>query len=212
MKLFSAIFLDGELNGSPLEGLDHSSVAHELIDYFNTSKATDIISSEVMDLLKMHLQRFAGIAESCYQAGVSGQKEQITAIATHLLSELASSKDIFFPGGWYAEPAGHAMIYRLFYDKTGALVFLAYNTGEGSQYHKKIDCGEAPKFDVETYREKFNPVYAIRFEDVEKLEKPGELQAWIEKLLEPNILPMHLIIRIIMHNPFIKKYCHSVLI
>ena len=115
MKLFAAIFLDGELNGSPLEGLDHASVAHELIDYFNTSQATDrthIISSEAMDLLKMHLQRFAGIAEICYQAGVSGQKDQITAIAAHILSELASSKDIFFPGGWYAEPAGHAIVYR----------------------------------------------------------------------------------------------------
>ena len=194
MKLFAAIFLDGELNGSPLEGLDHASVAHELIDYFNTSQATDrthIISSEAMDLLKMHLQRFAGIAEICYQAGVSGQKDQITAIAAHILSELASSKDIFFPGGWYAEPAGHAIVYRLFYDKTGSLVFLAYNTGEGTQYHKKIDCGEAPKFDVETYREKFNPVYAIRFDDAEKLKQPGELQSWIEKLLEPKILPRY---------------------
>lgn len=194
MKLFAAIFLDGELNGSPLEGLDHSSVAHELIDYFNTSQATDrthIISNETKDLLKIHLQRFAGIAENCYQAGVFGQKDQITAIATHILSELASSKDIFFPGGWYAEPAGHAMVYRLFYDKTGSLVFLAYNTGEGTQYHKKIDCGEASKFDVEIYREKFNPVYAIRFDDAEKLKQPGELQAWVEKLLEPKILPRY---------------------
>lgn len=194
MKLFAAIFLDGELNGSPLEGLDHSSVAHELIDYFKTSQATErthIISSEAMDLLEIHLQCFAEIAESCYQAGVSAQKDQITIIATHILSALASSKDIFFPGGWYAEPAGHAMVYRLFYDKTGSLVFLAYNTGEGTQYHKKIDCGETPQFEVETYREKFNPVYAIRFEDLDKLEKPGELQAWIEKLLEPNILPQY---------------------
>ena len=194
MKLFAAIFLDGELNGSPLEGLDHASVANELIDYFNTLQATDrthIISSEVMDLLKIHLQRFAGIAEISYEAGVSGQKDQITAIAAHILSELASSKDIFFPGGWYAEPAGHAIVYRLFYDKTGSLVFLAYNTGEGTQHHKKIDCGEPPKFDVETYRKKFNPVYAIRFDDAEKLKQPGELQAWVEKLLEPNILPRY---------------------
>jgi hypothetical protein len=194
MKLFAAFFLDGELNGSPLEGLDHASVAHELIDYFNTLKTTNrthIISSDTIDCINMHLQRFAGIAEICYQAGVSGQKDQITAIAADILSELASSKDIFFPGGWYAEPAGHAIVYRLFYDKTGRLVFLAYNTGDGSQYHKKIDCGEAPRFDVETYREKFNPVYAIRFDDAEKLKQPGELQAWIEKLLEPNILPRY---------------------
>ena len=194
MKLFSAIFLDGELNGSPLEGLDHASVAHELIDYFNTLQTTNrtyIISSEIIDRLKMHLLRFAGIAESCYQAGVSGQKDQVTAIAAYIFSELVSSKDVFFPGGWYAEPAGHGMVYRLFYDKTGDLVFLAYNTGEGSQYHKKTDCGETLTYDVKTYREKFNPVYAIRFDDAEKLKQPGELHAWIEKLLEPGILPRY---------------------
>lgn len=194
MKLFSAIFLDGELNGSPLEGLDHASVAHELIDYFHTLQLTNrthIISSDTTDCIKMHLQRFANIAESCYQARESAKKDHITTIAAHILSELASTNDIFFPGGWYAEPAGHAMVYRLFYDKTGDLVFLAYNTGAGSQYHKKIDCGDASNFDVKTYREKFNPVYAIRFDDVEKLKQPGELQAWIEKLLEPRILPRY---------------------
>lgn len=190
MKLFAAIFLDGELNGSPLEGLDHGSVAHELIDYFSTNR-THIISSDTIDCIKMHLKRFASIDEICSQAGESAQKDQITAIAAYILSELTSSKDIFFPGGWDAEPAGHAMVYRLFYDKKDHLVFLAYNTGEGSQYHKKIDCSEAPKFDVETYREKFNPVYAIRFDDAEKLKQPGELQAWIEKLIEPNILPRY---------------------
>ena len=194
MKLFAAIFLDGELKGSPLEGLEHASVAHELIDYFDILQAknrTHIIPSDTIDCINMHLQRFAGIAESCYKAGGSGQKDRITEIAAYILSELVSSKDIFFPGGWYAEPAGHAIVYRLFYDKTGSLVFLAYNTGEGTQYHKKIDCGEASKFDVETYREKFNPVYAIRFDDAEKLKQPGELQSWIEKLLEPNILPRY---------------------
>src|SRR3990167_2893256 len=194
MRLFSAIFLDGELNGSPLEGLDYASVAYELIDYFNalqSANRTHIISSSTINCIKMHLQRFAGIAESYYKAGESGQKDQITAIAAYILNELASSKDIFFPGGWYAEPAGHGIVYRLFYDKTSNLVFLAYNTGKGSQYHKKIDCGEAPKFDVETYREKFNPVYAIQFDDAGKLKQPGELQAWIEKLLEPNILPQY---------------------
>ncbi len=194
MKLFAAIFLDGELKGSPLEGLDYASVTHELIDYFDALQMTNrthIISSDTIDCIKMHLQRFARIAATCDQAGESAQKDQITAIASHILSELASSKDIFFPGGWYAEPAGHAIVYRLFYDKTGSLVFLAYNTGEGTQYHKKIDCGEASKFDVETYREKFNPVYAIRFDDAEKLKQPGELQAWIEKLIEPTILPRY---------------------
>ena len=194
MKLFAAIFLDGELKGSPLEGLDNASVAHELIDYFNTLQATNrthIISSDTIDRIKMHLHRFADIAETCYQAGASAQRDQTTAIAATIVNELTFSKDIFFPGGWYAEPAGHAMVYRLLYDKTGSLVFLAYNTGEGTQYHKKIDCGEASKFDVETYREKFNPVYAIRFDDAEKLKQPGELQSWIEKLLEPNILPRY---------------------
>lgn len=194
MKLFAAIFLDGELKGSPLEGLDHASLAHELIDYFNTLQATNrthIISSDTIDRIKMHLHRFADIAETCYQAGASAQRDQTTAIAATIVNELTSSKDIFFPGGWYAEPAGHAMVYRLLYDKTGSLVFLAYNTGDGTQYHKKIDCGEASTFDVETYREKFNPVYAIRFDDAEKLKQPGELQRWIEKLLEPNILPRY---------------------
>jgi hypothetical protein len=186
MKLFAAIFLDGELNGSPLQGLDCASVAHELLDYLNR-----FISIEEITLLKMHLQRFENIEKICYIAEVSRQKDLITQLAAHILSELASSKDIFFPGGWYAEPAAHAIVYRLFYDKTGSLVFLAYNTGEGAQYHKKIDCGEAPNFDVETYREKFNPVYSIRFDDAEKLKQPGELQGWIEKLLEPNILPRY---------------------
>lgn len=195
MKLFAAIFLDGEINGSPLEGLDHACVAHELIDYFNTlviKNRTHIISSDInFPHIIMHLQRYASIADTFYQAVVSDHKEQITAIATQILTELNTSKDIFFPGGWYANPAGHAIVYRLFYDKTNSLVFLAYNTGDGTEYHKKIDCGETPKFDVETYREKFNPVYAIRFDDAEKLKQPGELQNWIEKLLEPNILPQY---------------------
>jgi hypothetical protein len=156
MKLFAAIFLDGELGGSPLEGLDYTSVARELIGYLDALQSTNptpIISSDTIDCIKNHLQRFVDIDEKCndeecYKAGVVGQKDQITAIADYILMELASSKDIFFPGGWHAEPAGHAMVYRLFYDKTGNLVFLAYNTGEGSRYHKKIDCGEAPRFDV----------------------------------------------------------------
>ena len=72
MKLFAAIFLDGELKGSPLEGLEHASVAHELIDYFDILQAknrTHIIPSDTIDCINMHLQRFAGIAESCYKAG-----------------------------------------------------------------------------------------------------------------------------------------------
>lgn len=90
-----------------------------------------------------------------------------------------------------ASPEGHAMIYRLFQAQNGDVIFLSFNTGAGAQYHKKILPANLETVEAEHYKEKFNPVYAICFNNHEKIKEYGGLQAWIKKLVEPNILPRH---------------------
>ena len=83
------------------------------------------------------------------------------------------------------------MIYRLFHDQNRDVIFLAYNTGDGARYHKKIAPTHLSTIESEDYKEKFNPVYAIRFKNDKQRKQYGGLQAWIKKLVEPNVLPMH---------------------
>ena len=186
LKLFAAIFLDGELGGGPLEGLNLAKVADNIVLFLN--KANDSgnyhLSLESIKTMQFHLAQISAIEQ--FQ-----RTNDVHATAQLIFDTFEKEHTIYFPGGWTAMPAGHAMIYRLFQDQNGDVVFLSYNTGAGAQYHKTIASSHLQTIASEDYKEKFNPVYAIRFKKNAQLTQYGGLQAWIEKLVEPMVLPLH---------------------
>jgi hypothetical protein len=185
LKLFAAIFLDGELQGGPLEGLSHVNVADSLINFLSDDqeKRQQPLSVESLQHMLRALTDLSIISQ--FQ-----QKAVDTKLTADIISQkLEQQRDVFFPGGWTAKPHGHAMVYRLFYDK-GVLTFLAYNTGEGgNQYHKQIAPGDLDRIPAVAYREKFNPVYAITFPNEQQRTHYGRLEAWVKKLIDPMVLP-----------------------
>src|SRR3990167_5608358 len=190
LKLFAAIFLDGELNGGPLRGLCLAAVSDNMIHFLNSLKYDTNykdkyhLSLESINEIASHLTQISDIEKFL-------QSNTVHISAKYIFDIFDRDQNVFFPGGWIASPAGHAMIYRLFQDQDKNVIFLSFNTGEGAQYHKKIAPSHLSTIKAEDYKEKFNPVYAIRFNDHEKIKEYGGLQAWIKKLVEPNMLPRH---------------------
>ena len=105
LKLFAAIFLDGELGGGPLEGLNLAMVSDNINSFFNKIKH-DInyqgryhLSLESIETMQFHLAQISAIEQ--FQ-----QSHDTHASAQRIFDTFKNERDIFFPGGWTATPAG----------------------------------------------------------------------------------------------------------
>ena len=164
-KTFSAIFLDGELGGTNLEGLNLEKAITPLKNYI-TSLSPDL------SLLLKELDFLCKCSQDMLQ---NATLEHIT---TNIITRLQEKSDVFFPGGWSGKP-GHAMIYRLI-AKNDKIYFLAYNTGAGNQYHQTniLANGKQGHYAALSYE---LPV-------PQTAEDYSNFSLWIIKLLQPQVL------------------------
>ncbi len=98
LKLFAAIFLDGELGGGPLEGLNLAMVSDNINSFLNNIKH-DInyqdryhLSFESIETMQFHLEQISTIQQFQLSHDTHDSAQRI-------FDTFEKEDDIFFPGG-----------------------------------------------------------------------------------------------------------------
>lgn len=153
IKHFAHVFLDGEINSTPLEGSIFSELLCYVDDFFDflktnlefsdplhviIRKLASAPSQEQPDFLLMLQEQLSTLQQIEEQkehirVRFHGKKDttladikgELTTIAEYILNVLEERRSIFFHGGWSGSP-GHSLMYRLSIQRNGTY-FCVYN-------------------------------------------------------------------------------------
>ncbi|MCH9608782.1 MAG: hypothetical protein S4CHLAM45_06940 [Chlamydiales bacterium] len=178
-KLFAHLFLDGHIGLTSFQGINRYSAAkdfHTLAQILSES-VSEIDLSPTLHLLETYKGVAKLFGERCKQTGMIKNRcslEKIAKEVTRLVSSLQPGESIFLPGGFNADPVGHALGYLITRNIRGSFNFIVINTGDGTEFHSSR---------MENRKEKICPY--LYFENIpEKLFFPkGEDDSFFFKML-----------------------------
>ena len=182
-ELFAHIQNDAEASGTSLEG---SSFSENVPYYLKTLKRmhTDgTLNFETYERIKDYFGPIFYYRRKIEKIIINKQSYKIESdkFKMELALDWLKKGKITFPGGYYGDPGGHAMIYE-FSIENNHIIFKIFNTGEGIRNHSRY---QAPDTD------RYSPVLAYRFpiSEGDFSKRHNLMMDLIEQAVSPLIIP-----------------------